>query len=233
MDRKLQHAKEMGASQDPLTGKESPSGTPFAALQAQIQQGMGLHDYRRGQFAKHIEEIYMDDYLPKIAREITKGTKFLTELSSDEMEFVSERMANYEANQLILKSVLAGKEISQEEVVALKEQFKASFLAGGNKKFIEILKDEFKDLKFKVKVNVASKQKNMPQMVDKLVNIMRFAIGNPQGLGQLMQVPGFARIMKSILEYSDLDQLDFSGMDKLAIPPQPQQPLAIPAQANG
>lgn len=238
MDRKLQHAKDMGGSQDPLTGKESPSGTPFAALQAQILQGMGLHEYRRGQFAKHIEEIYMDDYLPKIAREITKGTKFLSELSSDEMEFVSERMANYEANQLILKSVLEGKEISQEEVDALKEEFKKNFLAGGNKKFIEILKDEFKDVKLKVKVNVASKQKNLPQMVDKLVNIMRFAISNPQGLAQLMQVPGFARIMKSILEYSDLDQLDFSGMDKLATPTQPAQPMQPQltpqlAQANG
>lgn len=231
MERKLQHAKEMGASQDPLTGKESPSGTPFAALQAQIQQGMGLHEYRRGQFAKHIEEIYMDDYLPKIAKEITKGTRFLTELSSDEMEFVAERMANYEANQLILKSVLNGKPLTQEEVDALKEQFKQSFMQGGNKKFVEILKDEFKDLKLKVKANVASKQKNLPQMVDKLVNIMRFAISNPAGLGQLMQVPGFARMMKAILEYSDLDQLDFSGMDKLVPPAQPEQPQL--AQANG
>ncbi len=232
MDRKLAHAKEMGSSQDPLQGKESPSGTPFAALQAQIQQGLGLHEYRRGQYAKHIEEIYMDDYIPKIAKEITKGTKFLAELSSDEMEFVSERMSNHEANQLILKSVLAGKPITQEEVDTLKQEFKQNFMSGGNKKFVEILKDEFKDLKFKVKVNVASKQKNMPQMVDKLVNIMRFAISNPQGLGQLMQVPGFARIMKSILEYSDLDQLDFSGIDKLATPP---QPVAQPqlAQANG
>ena len=231
MERKLAHAKEMGASQDPLQGKESPSGTPFAALQAQIQQGMGLHEYRRGQFAKHIEEIYMDDYLPKIAKEITKGTKFLTELSSDEMEFVSERMANYEANKLILKAVLNGQEITQEEVDVLKDEFKKNFSAGGNKKFIEILKDEFKDVKLKVKVNVASKQKNMPQMVDKLVNIMRFAISNPAGLGQLMQVPGFARIMRAILEYSDLDQLDFSGVDKLVPPPQPQ--IAQPQLANG
>lgn len=232
MDRKIAHAKEMGASQDPLTGKESPSGTPFAALQAQIQQGMGLHEYRRGQFAKHIEEIYRDDYIPKIAKEITKGTKFLAELSMDEMEFVAERMANYEVNKMVLKAVLNGKKIEQGDIDQLKEQTKKNFMSGGNKKFIEILKDEFKDVGLKVKVNVASKQKNLPQMVDKLVNIMRFAISNPQGLGQLMQVPGFARIMRSILEYSDLDQVDFAGIEKL-IPQEPvQQPMQPQLQAS-
>lgn len=241
MERKLQHAKEMGASQDPLTGKESPSGTPFAALQAQIQQGMGLHEYRRGQFAKHIEEIYMDDYLPKIAKEITKGTQFLSTLSSDEMEFVAERMSNYETNKLVLNAVLNGQFLSQEEIDTLKEESKKNFLAGGNNRFIEILKDEFKDIELKVKVNVASKQKNLPQMVDKLVNIMRFAISNPAGLAQLMQVQGFSKIMRAILEYSDLDQLDFQGIEKLI--PQEQTPMIAPqpqlqaspqlAQANG
>lgn len=236
MDRKLAHAKEMGSSQDPLQGKESPSGTPFAALQAQIQQGLGLHEYRRGQFAKHIEEIYMDDYIPKIAKEITKGQKFLAELSSDEMQFISERMANYEANRLILKAVLNGTPITQEEVTALKEEFKTNFMNGGNKKFIEILKDEFKDVELKVKVNVAGKQKNLPQMVDKIVNIFRFIISNPQGFAQLMQVPALQKAFTEILEYSGMSVANFSGIEKLLVPPQGQpQPMPQPqlAQTNG
>lgn len=234
MDRKLAHAKEMGSSQDPLQGKESPSGTPFAALQAQIQQGLGLHEYRRGQFAKHIEEIYMDDYIPKIAKEITKGQRFLAELSSDEMQFISENMANYEANRLILKAVLNGQPITQEEVTALKEEFKTNFLNGGNKKFIEILKDEFKDVELKVKVNVAGKQKNLPQMVDKIVNIFRFIISNPQGFAQLMQVPALQKAFTEILEYSGMSVANFSGIEKLLVPPQ-GQPMPQPelAQTNG
>lgn len=234
MDRKLAHAKEMGSSQDPLQGKESPSGTPFAALQAQIQQGLGLHEYRRGQFAKHIEEIYMDDYIPKIAKEITKGQRFLAELSSDEMQFISENMANYEANRLILKAVLNGQPITEEEVKALKDEFKQNFMNGGNKKFIEILKDEFKDVELKVKVNVAGKQKNLPQMVDKIVNIFRFIISNPQGFAQLMQVPALQKAFTEILEYSGMSVANFSGIEKLLVPPQgapmPQPELA---QTNG
>lgn len=237
MERKLQHAKEMGASQDPLTGKESPSGTPFAALQAQIQQGMGLHEYRRGQFAKHIEEIYMDDYIPKIAKEITKGKRFLSELSSDEMSFISERMANNQANQLILKAVLNGQPITQEEVETLKAEFKQNFMDGGNKKFIEILKGEFKDVELKVKVNIAGKQKNLPQMVDKIVNIFRFIISNPQGFAQLMQVPALQKAFTEILEYSGMSVANFSGIEKLLPPPQPvQSPVQTQpqlAQANG
>lgn len=233
MDRKLAHAKEMGSSQDPLQGKESPSGTPFAAIQAQIQQGLGLHEYRRGQFAKHIEEIYMDDYLPKIAKEITKGQKFLSELSSDEMQFISENMANNEANKLILKSVLNGQSITQEEVDALKEEFKSSFLNSGNKKFIEILKGEFDGVELKVKVNVAGKQKNLPQMVDKIVNIFRFIISNPQGFAQLMQVPALQKAFTEILEYSGMSVANFSGIEKLMQGVAPQQPMQQLAQTNG
>lgn len=237
MDRKLAHAKEMGSSQDPLQGKESPSGTPFAALQAQIQQGLGLHEYRRGQFAKHIEEIYMDDYIPKIAKEITKGTRFLAELSSDEMQFISERMANYEANKLILNAVLNGQSITQEEVDALKAEFKTNFMNGGNKKFIEVLKGEFKDVELKVKVNVAGKQKNLPQMVDKIVNIFRFIISNPQGFAQLMQVPALQKAFTEILEYSGMSVANFSGIEKLLAQPQgapqPQQAQPQLTQANG
>ena len=38
---------------------------------------------------------------------------------------------------------------------------------------IEILKDEFKNVKMKVKIRVSSKQKDMSMFVDKLVNVLR------------------------------------------------------------
>jgi len=54
---------------------------------------MGLHKERRKQFARHLEEIYRDWIIPHIKKEITNGFKFLSELSMEEMTFVTERMS--------------------------------------------------------------------------------------------------------------------------------------------
>lgn len=227
-----EHAKEMGASQDPLTGKESPSGTPFAALQAQIQQGLGLHEYRRGQYAKHIELIYTKDFIKKMMRELSSGTKFLSELTMDEMEFVAEGVANNLTNKRIVNAILDGKFPTNDERDAIKSVIKEEFKKGGNKKFLEILKGELKDAEIKVKVNVAGKQKNLPQMVDKIVNIFRFIIANPQGFAQLMQVPALQKAFAEILEYSGMSVANFQGLEKLLPPAQPSQLPAQPELTN-
>lgn len=225
-----EHAKEMGASQDPLTGKESPSGTPFASLQAQIQQGLGLHEYRRGQYAKHIELIYTKDFIKKMMKGLSSGTKFLSELTMDEMEFVAEGVANNLTNKRIVKAILRdGKFPTNDERDAIKSVIKEEFKKGGNKKFLEILKGELKDAEIKVKVNVAGKQKNLPQMVDKIVNIFRFIIANPQGFAQLMQVPALQKAFAEILEYSGMSVANFQGLEKLLPPAQPSQlPISEP-----
>lgn len=214
------HAKNIGGSQDPLQGKEAPSGTPFSAIQAQIQQGMGLHEYRRGQFAKHIEEIYRDDYIPQMIKAITNGTQFLSELSLEEMQMVSENVANNEVNKMIITAILNGNMVTQDDVDNLKKTLIDQFMKAGNKKFIEILKGEFKDKKIKVKVNVAGKSKNLPQMVDKLVNVFKTIIANPY----MLQSPPIAKLFNKIIEASGLDPIDLSGFN---VPPMPMRRMTM------
>lgn len=217
-----EHAQEMGSSQDPLLGKESPSGVPFAAIQAQIQQGLGLHEYRRGQFAKHVEEIYRDDFIPKMVKDMNSGVTFLSELSMDEMEFVAEGVANCYTNKWAVNEILNGNEPTPEEAAAYKAKLKEDFHKSGTKQFLELLKGEIKDATIKIKINVAGKQKNLPQMVDKIVNIFRFIIANPQGFAQLMQVPALQKAFAGILEYSGMSVANFQGLEKMLPPPQSQ-----------
>lgn len=211
------HAQNLGGAQDPLMGKEPSAGTPFASVQAQIQQGMGLHDYRRGQFAKHIEEVYNDWIIPHIEKEITNGFDFLSELSLEEMNYCAENMAINAWNRYSTDKILAlGVFVEGEKEVFL-SQYKEDFKKGGNKRFLQALKKEFKDTKLGVKVSVAGKSKNLGQMTDKIVNIFRFAFSNPVGFSQVMQIPGMAKSFNTILEYSGMEPADFSGVDKMAI----------------
>lgn len=219
------HAQLMASASDPLLGEPAPSGTPFKAQALQVVEGKALHDYRRGKFAKFLEEVYRDWIIPYIVREITNGTKFLTELSTEELQFVVDKVVENEAFNMQKERVLRGETFTAQEVELFKNKVREDFLKDGNKKFLEILKGEFKGKTVRVKINVAGKQKDVSLMTDKLVNIFRQIIANPQGFMQVMQTPGMSRTFNDILEYSGLSPVYFSGLTAPNTPtPQPVQP---------
>lgn len=208
------HAKDIGASQDPIQGKEPTSGTPFASLQAQIQQGLGLHEYRRGQFAKHIEEIYRDWIIPDIENKITDGFNFLSELSLEEIQYVSAAMINNAVEKKIREVVFSGGQVYDQDKQTFMQLAQAEFQKKGNKYFLETLKGDFKDTSLGVKVSVAGKSKNLANMVGQLTNVFKTVISNPY----ILQSPPIAKLFNKIIEASGLEPIDLS---QLNIPPMP------------
>lgn len=221
------HAQQMGAANDAIMGESPTAGTPFKLQELVTQESHGLHEYRRGQYAKHLEEIYNDWIIPHIKKEITKGdSEFLSELSLEELQYVTEALVTCKSNDMIKEKILNGEEVNPEEVDAFKQMTKDEFKKKGNKHFIKILKDDFKDTELGVKVSVAGKSKNLAASVDKLVNIFRFAFSNPQGFAQTMQIPGMGKAFNEILEFSGLSPVDFSGMEELSQKMQQQEAMA-------
>lgn len=204
------HAQQMGAATEAVLGESPVAGTPFKLQQQVIAQGLGLHEYRRGQYAKHLVEIYNDWIIPHIQKQITKGARFLSELSLEEMQYVTENLVTNLANKKAIEMVLDG--VDPEKIGPAVEEFKsltrAEFKKKGNKHFIEILKDEFKGSPFKVKVSIKGKSKDLAARTDGLVNVFRQIIANPA----VLQIPAIARIFNDIIESSGLDPADFTGI---------------------
>lgn len=234
------HAQQMGAANDSIMGEAPTAGTPFKLQELVTQESRGLHEYRRGQYARHLEEIYTDWIIPHIQKKITQGFKFLSELSLEELQYVTDAIVTNKVNSRIKEMLMQGHAPSPEEVDILKETCKEEFRKKGNKHFIEALKGEFKNVPLAVKVSVAGKSKNLAVAVDKVSNIFRFAFSNPMGFAQVMQIPGMAKAFNEILEFSGLSPADFSGIEKLALPaapegqpgqPQPQQQPQQPVAA--
>lgn len=226
------HAQQIGAANDSIMGQPPTAGTPFKLQELVTAESHGLHDYRRGQFAKHIEEIYRDDYIPQIQKAITSGAKFLSELSLDELQYVTESLVTNESNKMIKEMVLAGEIPTPEAIELHKEMVKSEFKKKGNKHFIEILKGEFKDTPLAVKVVVKGKSKDLAARTDKLVNIFRQVIANPA----VLQIPAMAGIFNQIIESSGLNPVDFASVTDEQIMktqqtsiPSPMQPM--PAMA--
>ena len=232
------HAQQMGAANDSIMGQPPTAGTPFKLQELVTAESHGLHDYRRGQFAKHIEEIYRDDYIPEIQKRITQGAKFLSELSLDELQYVTDALVSNETNKMVKEKILSGEIILPEEIELYKEKIKTEFKKKGNKHFIEILKGEFKDAPLAVKMVVKGKSKDLAGRTEKLVNVFRQIIANPA----VLQIPAIGKIFNDILESSGLNPADFSGITKeqiamaqpanKSIPSPLQMPAKLPAKIN-
>ena len=232
------HAQTMGSAHDPLLGMESPSGTPFRAQERQVIEGKSIHEYRQGKYAKFIEEQYRDWFIPYMVKQITKGTKFLSELSLDEMQEIADKTVVKESNKMKKDRILLqGQIIEPEQIEGFKQVVRADFMKS-NKKFIEILKDELKDAPIKVKINIKGKQKNLVAMTDKLSGIMKFAFStydpNTKTFA-IFQDPQMAKLFNQIIEYSGFSPIDYGATPQTSAqsPQAPQntnlgQPGAIP-----
>lgn len=219
-------ARTMGAAQDPVLGVAPTSGTPFASLQAQIQQGMGLHDYRRKQYAKHIINLYQRHIIPHIKKQITKDQNFLASLSQDEMTYVADRMVVHEWNKYFAEKTLNGGEFQEGEMEQWMSDWKDNFKKEGSQKFIKILKGELKAAK--IKVSIAGVSKDLAAAADKITKIFQFMFSNPDGFIQIMQIPGVAKNFNTLMEYSGMQPSDFAGIEKYKSPAM-QQSAQIPA----
>ena len=204
-ERYKQHASEMGAASDLFLGQQPTAGTPFKSVESQLIEGKSLHLWRQGRIAVFVDEIYRDWIIPHIGKEVSKGTKFLSELSMEEVRTVADRVMDKYANDWVKKRILSGKIVYPFEVQSVRQMAEETVLKLGNKRFIEIMKGEFEKEKLDVRTNIAGKQKNLALLTDKLVNVIRQFIATPE----IRQDEGMVRLLNQTLEASGLSPLQY------------------------
>lgn len=234
IDEWYQHAQLQGAAFDPILGEEQASGTTFRGQERTVAQGRGPHNKRRGKRAKFIEEVYRDWIIPYIVKEITKGTKFLATLTADEVQWVSDRLADNHAFRKQIDMVVAGK--IPPEADKLRNEFLKEFSKSGSTQMIEIMKEDFKDAQVNIGINVAGKQKDLANLSDKVLSIFQYVFTNPQGFQQAMQIPALSKAFQDILEFSGLNPSNFATLVQATtaapVMPQPQQGTPSPISLN-
>lgn len=222
VDKWQEQAQLVGAASDAILGETPPSGTPFQLQQLITQNSGGLHAYRRGKLSTFWVSVYRDWVIPDMAKEIVQGSKWMVDLSLDELQQCAESLVTCQSNDLIEQKILKGQAIIPADIERVKAEIRTQFMKGGSKRFLEILKGEMQELPLQLKINVAGKQKDLDKMVDKLTNIFRQIIANP---GIFQQVPGLAKTFNEIIEYSGLSPIDFSSI----INAKPPAPVPAPA----
>lgn len=223
-----QVARTIGSASDPQLGLNPVSGTPLGTTEIVTSQGQGIHEYRQGKIAEFWQEIYRDWVIPHLSQEINKGSKWLDTLSLKELQEVAEKITTKEANKKIKEMVLSGKVVTPEEAQELRMILKEIFLKEGDKRFIEIMKDEFEGLPMDVEVSILGKNKNLAEAVSKLNSLFRILF-TPGALQAIQQNEELGGLLNQILEGSGMSPIKY-GMSRQMGPP--VAPVASPLQAG-
>ena len=205
------NARIIGSASDAQLGTNPVSGTPFALQNLVVQEGQGIHEYRQGKIATFFADVlYRDLFLAMLIADMNKGQEFSEELSLDEMQEIGEQIITNEIEKKIKDKIFKEGIIpTQEEREAMKTVYRDDFMNKGKRKFFKIMKDEFKDIPIDVFVNIKGKQKRMAQNADKITNVIREVMRNPQAF---TQIPGIAQAFNQLLEESGMSPIDFAPM---------------------
>ncbi len=203
-------ARTLGSASEASLGKNPVSGTPFALQDLIVQQGEGIHEYRRGKIATFFADIlYRDWILRYLVDDMNQGVKFSEDLTLDELEEIAETISTNEVEKKIKAQILkSGKVPSEEERELMRETYKEEWLKKGTTRFFEVLKDELKDIPIKVKVNVAGKQKYMAQNADKLSKLITTFLSTG------VPISAMSKQINELLEESGMSGINFSNITK-------------------
>ena len=205
-------ARELGSASDLALGNNPASGTPLGTTEIVHTEGQGIHVYRQGKIATFFADVlYPNLILPYLVTEMNSGKKFSEELSLDELQEIADTITGNEVEKKKKEMLLKGVIMSPEESQAFGEAYREVFMKGGNRRFFETLKGGLKDIPVDVFMNIKGKQKYMAEEADKITNIIREVLANPQGFAQ---VPGIGKAFNELLENSGMSPIDFSGITK-------------------
>jgi len=206
-------ARATGSASESSLAVTPTSGTPFALEQLKTANGLQEHDYQRNKVADFIAEIYREWNLPIISAEMRSGYEWIDDLSVDELQATVKNVVENETNDKIKKNMIDGKLMTMEEIEQYKALVEEAHMSKSTK-FLKLLEDELEDIPMDIKINVAGRQKDLSKMTDKLTNIFREVISNPQ----VLQDNNAKKVFNEILETSGLSPINFQ-VSKVVAPP--------------
>lgn len=206
-------ARITGSASEGALGVNPTSGTPFALENKIIQEGQGIHEYRQGKIATFFADVlYPWKFTEYLVKDMNSGKKFSEELTLDELQEISDAVVTNEVNEDIKKLILKGEPITTENQAFLLQTKKDLFMKGGARRFMETLEGELDEIPVDVFVNIKGKQRRMVENADKITNVIREIIANPQAIAT---VPGIGKAFNQLLEESGMSPIDFSAITML------------------
>jgi hypothetical protein len=221
-------AERISSTFNAITGETMPSGTPFRQVAILNQEAGSLFEYRREEAGIFIREIFLDWVLPFLVKQIKKDKDLTATLEPEELEIVSEAVANQEADKFAKERILGGQTVTPEEKQAVYGAVKETSMQLRRRSFKGFDK-LFSDWMGTVDVITTGEQKNKAAMLETYNNIIGFVMKMqlPDGRNLAMEDGPMRTLFLQLMELAGASPLLLTKMQA----PAPTQQMAQPTPA--
>ena len=211
-------------------GDTPPSGTPFRLQATVLQQSSNVFEEIQEEFGIFITQIFNDWIIPFLSSTLNKEHLLAHDFSVEELQWMDKNIAQNAANRKIKEMILNGEDITPQTEQTIIGETMTDLAGTKNTRFFKMLKDSYKDVKYKVTVNVTGEQKNKAAVMETINNILTLYISNPnlatdpvamQLFMKLVEISG-AGISPVSLQSALQQRQSQSPQETTAQPPQPQ-----------
>ena len=228
------HADLSTFSADSLGGKESPASATLGATQLQLQTGASVYDYLKEDYGIFLNEFITDLVMPDLEKEINKEHRFRYTGNLMEMRKIREKAAK----GYIRRQVLAGKmpAPSAEEEEVLVKQYVEEYAKEGSYMWLAVVKDFFKDIKYKLSLEVTGEGRDVQSWLNNLVSVFKLTGGQPlESLNPFAKRLLFKILSAMGMSMSELENAEMEAsqaQDQLSSNPQPGMQNMQPNMQN-
>jgi hypothetical protein len=197
-----------------------PSGTPFRAIAIQNQEAQSLFNYRKEEMGIFLNELFTDWIIPHIKKNLQKQDTLTADFDDEELEIIDEELIKLNVRDEVKKRMLNMEATTVDDYNTLKQLERERINKKLKKRrFLELPKDYFKDVEFKLDILITGEQINKSAVFETMANIMQTVAQNPQ----ILQDPTLRKIFNKIIELSGI------GISPAQLATPQVQPQATPA----
>lgn len=228
-------AERVSSTFNAITGETMPSGTPYRQTAILNQEAGSLFEYRREEAGLFVQEIYQDWILPFIVKQIRKDKELTATLEPEELERLSNAIADHEATDFAKEQILTDNLAVQQDIDAVHEAARETSMKRPRQslgQFKDLFKDDWEG---RADVITTGEQKNKAAVLETVNNAIKFVVAMqlPDGRNLVMEDGVMRDLFLQLMEFAGISPVLFGKRPGASSPaPTPVIPTSkAPAEA--
>lgn len=225
-------------SRDVVSGENAPSGATLGAIQIQTQQTTAVFDYKKENIGLFYTEFIKDLVFPQMEKKLNMEHILRLTGSLEELTRLRTYIATNYANRRIIQEVLSGKEFdpTQEIYDMYKSLAMADLSKMGDKIWVQINKNYFKDIEYNVDFEVTGEGRDIYAQIKNSEMLLQALQSDPGLLSDPVKKKILYRAMSAMgWSMAELESMESTTMQRGQMQPTPYgQPTqsGVPSPAS-
>lgn len=196
-DKQLERAT---STYNAFTGETMPSGTPYRAVATLQESARSMYQYKMEDLEIFLQDVFNDWVFPFLEKRLNRAHILSQDFSTDELKMIDDAFAKEEASKYALDLMTQDIFIDKDSFEAVYQEALQGIQRNGARRFIEVPKDYYKDMKSKVSLVITGENKNKGVVLESLSKVLADVSANPE----IMSNPVTKKIYSRVLELADI-----------------------------